>query len=147
MTKLRMFYRMLGIAEHIIDPSFYHLLGLDRKNCSRETVMAALLARKNELRQNAPGREFVPQIVEFEKEYLEPAAKVLADDVKRAKYDKVLAARWHKIKHETDKRARLVGAVRLAITNAIDSKGALSTSGKESLGKKLKTLGVEEHNV
>ncbi|MBW8015771.1 MAG: hypothetical protein FVQ82_06260 [Planctomycetes bacterium] len=147
MTRLRMFYRMLGIAEHIIDPSFYHLLGLDRKDCNQQTVMAALLARKNELRQNAPGREFVPQIMEFEKEYLEPAAKVLADDVKRAKYDKVLAKRWHKVKHETEKRARLVGAVRLAITNAIDAQGALSASGKDALGEKLKYLGVEEHNV
>ena len=80
MTQLRMFYRMLGIAENIIEPSFYHLLGIDRKDCDFETVRSALLARKNELRQNAPGREFVPQIIEFEKEYLEPAAVVLADD-------------------------------------------------------------------
>lgn len=147
MTKLRMFYRMLGIAENIIDPSFYHLLGIDRKDCNSATVKAALLARKNELRQNAPGREFVPQIIEFEKEYLEPAASVLADDVKRAKYDKVIASRWQKIRHETEKRARLVGAVRLAITNAIDSHGALSKSGRDALGKELKSLGVEEHNV
>ncbi|MCF7954345.1 MAG: hypothetical protein K9M75_00950, partial [Phycisphaerae bacterium] len=147
MTELRMFYRMLGIAENIIAPSFYHLLGIDRKDCNVQTVRAALLARKNELRQNAPGPEFVPQIIEFEKEHLEPAAKVLADDVKRAKYDKVIARRWHKLKDEMGKRARLVGAVRLAITNAIDAQGALSTHGKEVLGKELGALGVEEHNV
>jgi hypothetical protein len=147
MTELRMFYRMLGIAENIIEPSFYHLLNIDRKDCSFKTVRAALLARKNELRQNAPGPEFVPQIIEFEKEHLEPAAKVLADEARRAQYDKVIAKRWRRYRNETDKRASLVGAVRLSITNAIDAQGALSTHGKVALGKELESLGVEEHNV
>lgn len=147
MTDLRIFYRFLGIAEHIIEPSHYHLLGIDRKVCNSETVKAALLVRKNELRQNAPGPEFVPHIVQFEKEQLEPAAAVLGDETKRAEYDKVLAARWKHIKDQTVKRSRLIGVVRMAIANAVDEQGAMDSKGRDTLSEKLKELGVEENNV
>jgi len=147
MSELRMFYRMLGIAEHIIEPSFYHLLGLERRKCDPESVKAALLAKKIELRQSAPGPEFVEQIMRFEKEHLEPAAQVLCDEVRRAKYDQVLARRWRRMQHETVKRSRLIVDVRKAIAKAVDVQGALSKRGKEALFVELKRLGVEEHNI
>ncbi len=147
MTKLQIFYRILGIAKHIIEPSYYHLLGIDRKNCTGETVKAALLARKNELRQNIPGPEFVPHIVEFEKKQLEPAAAILADDIKRAAYDKTLATRWEEIKHETQQRSELIEAVRIEIANAVNPQGTLNRKGRDALGEILKSMGVEANNI
>src|SRR6056297_3140363 len=98
MTDFRKFYRIIGIAEHIIETSYYHLLGLDMNNCTPETVRTALIAKKKELRENITGREFVPMILKFEREKLEPAAEVLADDQKRARYNKELAEKYKQIK-------------------------------------------------
>ena len=39
MADLRIFYRILGIAEEIIEPSYYHILGIERKDITAEKVL------------------------------------------------------------------------------------------------------------
>ena len=147
MTDFRVFYRIIGIADHIVRPSYYHLLGLQMQGCTAEKVRQALVAKKNELRQNVPGQEFVPMVLKFEKEQLEPAARVLADEARRAEYNKQLGIIWEKFKHENEKRSNLIEGVRQAVTMAVDENGTLGSDGRRKLASELAEIGVEKSNI
>ena len=145
MNELSVFYRMLGIAKNVIEPSYYHLLGLERKGFRADDVAGALLDRKKELRQNVPGPEFIPLVLKFELEQLEPAAAVLGDEAKRRAYDEELGGSG-KGEIESEKGG-LVVAVRQAILEAVDVNGTLDESGRVALAGKLRALEVGEYNI
>lgn len=143
MSELSVFYRMLGIAEHIIDPSYYHILGIERQNCNAQVVRDALLERKRELRENIPGPQFVPMVLKFEADQLEASAEVLADDQKRKAYDKQLMVKQKNIQ----RKSRQIEAVRSAIAEVVYDDGTIDGQGTVTLAEKLRGLGVQEHNI
>ena len=143
MSDLSVFYRMLGIAEHIIDPSYYHILGIERKGCNAQVVRDALLERKRELRENIPGPQFVPMVLKFETEQLDVAAAVLADDEKRKAYDKQLMIKQKKIQ----RKSRQIEAVRALIAEVVFDDGTIDGQGRLILAEKLRRLKVQEHNI
>lgn len=147
MTEFSIFYKILGIAEDIIEPSYYHLLGIERSGCSAATVAGALKKCKNELRQNVPGPQFIPMVLKFEQEQLALAAEVLGDDKKRHAYDRQLAKKWKKMQAETQKRGRQISAVRAAIVEAVSGSGSLDEAGRAILAENLRRLGVDEGNI
>ncbi|AQT69501.1 hypothetical protein STSP2_02692 [Anaerohalosphaera lusitana] len=147
MSDLRVFYRILGIARHIVDPSYYHILGIDRKGCNADVVRSALKARKRELRENIPGPEFIPLVMKFEKEQLEVAAEVLADEHKRREYDKQLLLKQRQIEKKTEENAALLERTRAAVMNAVSSDGTLTPARRVALAKELRQIGVAQKNV
>ena len=143
MNELNLFYRVLGIGSDIIEPSYYHLLGIEPGKCTAEAVDAALVQRKMELRQNIPGRQFVPMVLKFEKEQLEPAAKVLRNDETREEYDAELTRKVRKIKKNT----RLIEKVRRVIIKAVGEDGTLDGAGCVALAEELRGIGIDEKNI
>lgn len=134
---------MLGIGSDIIEPSYYHLLGIEPGKCTAKAVDAALIQRKMELRQNIPGRQFVPMVLKFEKEQLEPAAQVLRNDETREEYDAELTRKVRKIKKNT----RLIEKVRRVIIKAIGEDGTLDGAGRVALAEELRGIGIDEKNI
>lgn len=141
------FYRAIGIAENIIEPSYYHVLGLTARDCDREKVEKALSDRKRELRQSIPSPEFITLVLQFEKDVLETAAAVLADDEKRAAYNKDLLVRQREIELHNRRKQKLVDDVRTAIAEAVDEKGCLGGVERYLLEEKLRLIEVQEHNI
>ncbi|MHC4553220.1 MAG: hypothetical protein ACYSUT_10740 [Planctomycetota bacterium] len=147
MMDWNVFYRAIGIAEDIIEPSHYHILGLEARDCDRDKVEKALADRKRELRQSIPSPEFVTLVIQFEKEVLEPAAEVLADDEKRSAYNKELLSRQREVEIHNRKKQKLVDDVREAIAEVVDEKGCLGGVERYLLEEKLRLLEVQEHNI
>lgn len=147
MMDWNVFYRAIGIAEDIIDPSHYHVLGLPARDCDREKVEKALADRKRELRQSIPSPEFITLVLQFEKEVLEPAAAILADDEKRDDYNRELLTRQREIEIHNRKKQKLVDDVRAAIAESVDEKGCLGGVERYLLEEKLRLLEVQEHNI
>jgi len=141
------FYKILGIDEAIIEPTYYHLLGLEPKDCTAQRVCKALRQKQKELRQNIPGPQFIPLVIKFEQEYLIPAAEVLCDEDKRQQYDKQLLKKQKIIEQQQQKSLQLITQVRKLVADSVGSDGTLDAAGKVELAAKLRQLGVDETNV
>ena len=70
------FYRILDIPDEITAPNYYQLLGVEPGVCTSELVMQSLNERKKRLRQNIPGPHFIPLVLKFEQENLDPSTSV-----------------------------------------------------------------------
>ncbi len=147
MMDWNVFYRAIGIAENIIDPSYYHILGLTARDCDAEKVQKALAEKKRDLRQAIPSPEFIAPVLLFEKEVLEKAASVLGDDQQRAAYNKGLLTRQREIETKNRKKQKLIDDVRAAIAEAVDEKGCLGGPARGLLEEKLRLIEVQEHNI
>ena len=79
MFEWTIFYRLLNLPDDVATPTYYHLLGLKPHSCTAEAVKNALQERKKRLRQNIPGPHFIPLVLRFETEQLDPAAEILAN--------------------------------------------------------------------
>ncbi len=141
------FYKAIGIAENILDPSYYHILDLDVKDCDRLKVERALTDKKRQLRQSIPSPEFIAPMLLFEKEVLQKAAEVLGDDTQRAAYNEQLMTRQREIESKNFKKQKLIADVRDAIAEAVDEKGMLGGVERYLLEEKLRLLEVQEHNI
>ena len=150
MIEWNIFYKILGIPEDITEPTYYDLLGLHPKTCSIELVERMLRKRRNRLRQNITGPQFIPLVLKFEKEKLEHAAKVLRDPQIREKYNKYLRQKVYHRKHEKQKgiaKQRLLKKARDAVKSLLNSDGTLDDSKRSILTVKLKDLGIKENRI
>ncbi len=150
MIEWNIFYKILGIPEDITEPTYYDLLGLHPKTCSVELVDRMLHKKRNRLRQNIPGPQFIPFVLKFEKEKLERAAKVLRDPQIRKKYNKYLRQKLYKRRHEkhkTDAKRRLLKQARHAVNSLLNPDKTLDDSKRPLLITKLKDLGIKESRI
>lgn len=143
----KVFYKALGIAGHIVDPTYYHILGLDPKFCDEQAVTEAYRQKRMLLRQTIPGPEFIPMVVRFEKEQLEPAFEVLRNEKRRKAYNQQLLERQKVIEEKNEKKAQLIEDVRRTIAATVDARGMLGDQGRMILTERLRRLGVAEHNI
>ncbi len=90
MIEWDLFYKMLGIPEDVTEPTYYDLLDVDPDTCNAEIVDSMLHKRRNLLRQNIPGPQFIPLVRKFEQKKLEKAAAVLRNPAIRQKYNRYL---------------------------------------------------------
>ncbi len=142
------FYRILGVAEHVIEPTYYHILGVHPKECEPEKIHAALLKKKQLLRQNVPGPQFIPLVIRFEKEQLEPAAETLRDPQKRRSYNKQLLEKEKtRRKQDPEAKKRQLNKVRSIIRESVRKDGTLDKAGKQLLTDRLVAAGVASDAV
>ncbi len=145
MIEWTFFYKLLGIPERFTEPTHYHLLGLDPKNCSPDAVDIALEERRKRLRQNIPGPQFIPLVMKFEQDQLVTAAEVLRDPRRREAYNaylhEIIRQRKARLKAEQD-RQRIMQVARSAIQVALNPDGTLDESKRPPLAQKLGELGV-----
>ncbi|MBN1845515.1 MAG: hypothetical protein JW810_07510 [Sedimentisphaerales bacterium] len=143
------FYRLLDLPEQIDDPTHYHLLGLDPDGCAPEVVDQALLERKKRLRQGIPGPHFIPLVLRFESERLEPAAAVLRDPDARRRYNEQLRrqasrgeAGWLKAE-----RARVLRRAQELVTAALNPDGSLEDDKRPVLAGQLQQMGFSAGDI
>jgi len=149
MFEWTIFYRLLQLPDDVATPTYYHLLGLNPNSCTGPAVQEALQERKKRLRQNIPGPHFIPLVLRFESEQLEPAAEVLADPKKRADYNEYLKtqakqgnADWLKAE-----RALVIKKARKVVVEHINDDGALDEEQRPVLAQKLIRLGFSQGDV
>ena len=149
MFEWTIFYRLLRLPEDIAAPTYYHLLGLTPNSCTAPAVRQALQERKKRLRQNIPGPHFIPLVLRFESEQLEPAAEVLADPEKRADYNKFLKtqARQGNADWVKAERALVIEKARKIVLEHINRDGALEEEKRPLLAKKLIRLGFSQADL
>lgn len=147
MIDYHVFYKAIGIAENIIDPSYYHILGLDWQGCDRQAVQRAFAEKQRQLRQSIPSPEFIMPMLQFESQVLEKAAEVLSDETQRAAYNQQLMERQREIESKNQKKQKLIEDVRAAVAEAVDEKGMLGGVERYLLEEKLRLLEVQEHNI
>jgi hypothetical protein len=149
MFEWTIFYRLLNLPDDLVAPTHYHLLGLKPHSCNAEAVHKALQERKKRLRQNIPGPQFIPLVLRFETEQLEPAADVLADPQKRAEYNEQLkeqtrqgTADWVKAE-----RNRVIQKARKLVLQHSNDDGTLDEEQRPVLAEKLTRLGFSPGDV
>ncbi len=142
------FCKILGISTKIAELTPYHMLGVDPRAFSREGVEDALRERKQRLRQNIPGPQFIPIVALWEKE-LDAAAQVLLDDEKRRELNERLLReiRDKKMRRAKAKRERLKRAAAKLIEQATDADGALAPERRPALAQRLAGLGLNADQV
>ena len=139
--------KLLRIPESVSELTAYHLLNVHPKDVTSELVSAALQRRKNELRQNIPGPQFIPIIAIVEK-VLDQAARELSDPARRRKYNeyvkKKVSGRRERTragKHDEKRHEKLVACRRL-VKGFIDADGALDDAKRPDLRRRLHDLGL-----
>jgi len=149
MIEWTVFYRLLGLSEEFDEPSYYQLLGVDPHNCQEDKVDHALMERKKTLRQNLPSPHFIPLVLKFETEQLDPAAAVLKDAAQRAEYDQELIKRALERGSEKEKnhRRKVIKAGRKLVMAAIDKNGTLDESRRPVLARKLSQLSLSGGDI
>ena len=149
MFEWTIFYRLLNLPDDVATPTYYHLLGLKPDSCSAETVQKALQERKKRLRQNIPGPHFIPLVLRFETEQLEPAAEILADPQKRAEYNEQLKeqARQGNADWVKAERSRVIQKARKLVLEHSNDDGTLDEQQRPLLAEKLIRLGFSTGDV
>lgn len=149
MIEWTIFYRLLGIDDDVVDPSYYDLLAVDRRSCSKEVVERAVIERKKRLRQSIPGPEFVPLVLNFEQEQLDVAAAVLLDEARRREYDAELANRMAEPSALAilAERRRLIRLGHELLVGQMNADGTLDEDKRGFLGEKLRVLGFSVGDV
>jgi len=149
MFEWTIFYRLLNLPDDVATPTYYHLLGLKPHSCTAEAVQKALQERKKRLRQNIPGPQFIPLVLRFETEQLDPAAEVLADPQKRAEYNEQLkeqarqgTADWVKAE-----RNLVIQKARKLVLEHSNDDGTLDEEQRPPLAEKLILLGFSPGDV
>jgi len=142
------FYKLLGIAESVAEPTAYHLLQIHPRAVTPALVDGALKEAKARLRQNIPGPRFIP-IVSMIEDELDRAAAILRDPEKRAEYNRRLARtpRTKGKQRSARERARLVGACRKAVRAMVDADGCLHDEKRDELAARLAELSLPADQV
>lgn len=140
--------KLLGIPKKVVEPTPYHLLGLDPKACTPEQVKNALRERKKSLRQNIPGPQFIPVIHQLEKE-LDAAAELLIDPEKREAYHERVRREYRERKQKKLRAQRkvIVRAVNNLIRKAVNEDGTLGRDKRSSLAEQIRKLGISEEQI
>ena len=143
------FYRMLDIPDEIASPNYYQLLGVEPGVCTAELVMQSLNERKKRLRQNIPGPHFIPLVLKFEQENLDPAAATLSDPQKRLEYDQQLQESMQQPSAAQMKayRASIIKKARELVLAALNDDGSISGDNRAVLGGELQRLGFSQGDI
>ena len=138
-------YRLLRIPESVTELTAYHLLRVHPKAVTPELVARALQKRKNMLRQNIPGPQFIP-IVSIVEQVLDQAAHVLSDPVRREKYNRhvLRKVRGKKAQKKNAKRREKLIACRQAVKSFLNADGTLDDAKRPELLDRLRELGLAE---
>ncbi len=149
MFEWTIFYRLLNLPDDVASPTYYHLLGLKPQTCTAAAVQEALQERKKRLRQNIPGPQFIPLVLRFETEQLEPAAEVLADPQKRAEYNEQLKeqARQGTADWVKSERNLVIQKARKLVHAHSNDDGTLDEEQRPLLAEKLIRLGFSAGDV
>jgi len=149
MIEWSVFYQLLDIPAGD-DPTYYQLLGVEPGACTPEIVQAALERRKQQLRQRIPGPHFLPLVARFEREYLQPAARVLLNPQTRKAYDQRLERQKAQPLTPEVRTARRRQAVKVGyvlVTSACNKDGTLDEEKRPGLAEKLRKLGFSEGDI
>ncbi len=143
------FYRILEIPDEITAPNYYQLLGVEPEVCTAELLMQSLNERKMRLRQNIPGPHFIPLVLKFEQENLEPAAATLSDSEKRQEYDQRLQESVQQPSAAIRKayRASIIRKGRELVLAALNDEGSISEENRSVLGGQLQRLGFSQGDI
>jgi hypothetical protein len=149
MFEWTLFYRLLDLPDDLASPTHYDLLGLTPETCTPQTVQQALHERKNLLRQNIPDPQFIPLVLRFESEQLEPAARVLADPQIRRQYDDQLKKQDRQSPADwiNAERARVIQKARKLVLDHSSDDGTLDEQQKPILAEKLSRLGFSPGDI
>jgi|GEM_PF-5207235 len=152
MIEWLMFYKLLEIPGSIANPTYYHILGVDPRQCTPSIIKNALEKQKKTIRQNIPSPQFIPLVARFEIEVLEVAAKTLSTNSARSKYNKFLKKETIKEKSieniNTEKsRSDLLKEGRALILGTVDQDGALSEFGRETVSQGLIKIGYSNKDI
>ena len=143
MNKWKTFYKILKIPENVIEPDYYDIFNLSPETCNKEMVDNALREIRIKLRQHIPSAKFVPFVLQFENEVLEPAANILRDELDRITYNKKLQTE----KHTHKKKLELVNKIKKILDEKLDENGMLDSTGKAALKKQLRDINVLERDI
>jgi len=149
MFEWTIFYRLLNLPDDVASPTYYHLLGLKPHSCTAEAVQNALQERKKRLRQNIPGPQFIPLVLRFETEQLDPAAEVLVDPQKRAEYNEQLKEQARRGTADWVKAERnlVIQKARKLVLEHSNDDGTLDEEQRPLLAEKLIRLGFSPGDV
>ncbi|MBL7133598.1 MAG: hypothetical protein ISS78_05825, partial [Phycisphaerae bacterium] len=142
------FYKLLGISETVVEPTAYHLLGLDPRMVTEDLIDQALGERKARLRQNIPGPQFIPIVSMIESE-LDAAADILRDPHRRLQYNEKLLDRAGagEAKAKGPDRRKIVAECRSIVRSMVDAEGLLARSRREELAVRLRNAGMSADDV
>ncbi len=142
-------YRLLGIPDDISQPTYYHLLGVDPRQCDADLIDRALANRKKILRENIPGPQFLALISKFEQDILQVAAETLRDPEKCQHYVETLRQRslQKPVGPQAPTRADLIRQGKSLLIDALDQEGTLPDESRKELHVKLKSIGFTPGDI
>ena len=142
------FYKLLGIADSLSDPTPYDLLDVEPGKEDPQEISEALENRKRTLRQNLPGPQFM-QVLEVYDRHLQTAAAILRDPAKRKELDRRLEAETHPPVPDQSKanRQALILAARQQLSEHMLPDGSINAEKRKDLGAALRRIGVEAEEI
>lgn len=137
--------KMLGISESIAEPTVYHLLQVDPRTVTIQSVSEALRQRKLLLRRGIPGPQFIPVVSMIEKQ-LDEAAAILIDPQRRREYDQSLLVKAQPPAQQakTISHRELVLECRRIVKSMLNTDGTLEDARRGQLAQQLRELDLND---